>query len=226
MHILKYPWIKPIFLISVMINALLISNKLWELRGPKAFDTSRINYSFNRDKLYKILPVKASDVVFIGDSQIQKFDLTELLGNVNLVNRGIDGDVTMGVYKRLDDVIAGKPSKLFVEIGINDIRNFIPTDTSLKYTDKIIIKTETSSPQTKIFVIGLLPCSTIKSELVVNYNERLKQLCHKYNIPFIDSYSKLNAKGGLNANYDCGDGLHLNGMGYVTWSSILKPYLN
>ncbi len=170
--------------------------------------------------------VNASDVVFIGDSQIQKFDLTELLGKVNLVNRGIDGDVTMGVYKRLDDVIKGKPSKLFIEIGINDIRYFIPSDTSLKYTDKIIIKTKTRSPQTKIFIIGLLPCSAIKNELVINYNKKLKQLCDKHNIAFIDSFSKLNEKGSLNANYDCGDGLHLNGTGYVTWSSVLKPYLN
>lgn len=33
-------------------------------------------------------------------------------------NRGISGDVAMGVYDRLDPILKGKPAKIFLLLGL------------------------------------------------------------------------------------------------------------
>ena len=62
-----------------------------------------------------------ADVVMLGDSIIQYGEWAELFPNVQIINRGIAGDVSASVLQRVDEVIARKPRVVFLMVGINDL---------------------------------------------------------------------------------------------------------
>src|ERR1700744_3391240 len=70
--------------------------------------------------------LKEGSIIFLGNSITEFGDWKQLNNNPVIVNRGIAGDITFGIMKRLDEVIALNPSKLFIEAGINDIQKNIP----------------------------------------------------------------------------------------------------
>jgi len=59
-----------------------------------------------------------------------------------VINRGIAGDITFGVLGRLDEVIARKPAKLFIKIGINDISKNIPDEIIVENILTMVRKSE------------------------------------------------------------------------------------
>lgn len=50
---------------------------------------------------------------FLGNSITNGCEWAELFQNKNVKNRGISGDICMGVYDRLDPIVKGKPAKIF-----------------------------------------------------------------------------------------------------------------
>src|SRR3954470_24562286 len=50
-------------------------------------------------------PVVTGKIIFLGNSITQGGDWKKLLNDSTIINRGIGGDITFGVLKRLDDVI-------------------------------------------------------------------------------------------------------------------------
>ena len=63
----------------------------------------------------------------------------------------------MGVYDRLDPIIKGKPAKIFLMIGINDIAHHLSTDSIVKNITKIIRKIKKETPSTQLYIQSLLP---------------------------------------------------------------------
>ena len=74
-----------------------------------------------RATLFEELPVTSRDIIFLGNSITNGCEWGELFQNTYVKNRGISGDICMGVYDRLDPIIKGKPAKIFLLIGINDV---------------------------------------------------------------------------------------------------------
>jgi len=62
------------------------------------------------------------EIVFLGNSITEGFDLEKYFPDTVPINRGISGDHTDGLIERLEySIITLEPSKLFILIGINDI---------------------------------------------------------------------------------------------------------
>ena len=84
----------------------------------------------------------------------------------NLVNRGISGDFSEGIQKRLDEIIHYKPIAIFILIGINDF--FRDSTVSIyvtpSYVANNIISTakeiKKGTPKTKIYLQTILPINT------------------------------------------------------------------
>jgi len=70
---------------------------------------------------FRSYPNSKKDIIFLGNSITAGAEWSELLQNQHARNRGISGDITFGVLERLDEVTEGKPAKVFILIGINDI---------------------------------------------------------------------------------------------------------
>lgn len=188
------------------------------------------NYSL-KVNLFKSFPNASSDIVFLGNSITAGTDWNELLGLSRARNRGISGDITFGVLERLDEVTEGKPAKVFILIGINDISRNIPDAVILQNYQAMITRIKQASPATKIYFHTLMPVNNEftqfknhynKDEHILAVNEGLKKLAAKEKITVIDLYPHfLDASKKLDKRYT-EDGLHLNAAGYKVWADILK----
>jgi lysophospholipase L1-like esterase len=166
------------------------------------------------------------DILFIGDSQTQLFDVNKYFKNPHIKNRGIIGDVTAGVLDRLKPLTITQPSKIFIQIGINDLLSIhIGTDSALINYTQIVKTIKKDSPGSKIYLESVLPTKLVSRDTLNKYNAGVKKLSDDNNLTFINLYDSFNENGNLNMNYDCGDGLHLNGKGYLEWKKLLNKYL-
>lgn len=180
-------------------------------------------------------PDSPGDIIFLGNSITAGTDWMELLGNTSVRNRGISGDITYGVLERLDEVTEGKPAKIFILIGINDIARNIPDSLILDNYKKIIKRIRHASPGTAVYFHNLLPVNNEftparnhfnKDEHVLFINEELAKICREEKVTLIDLYNPFkNAENKLDKKYTY-DGLHLTHAGYLLWASLLKKYLN
>ena len=208
---------------------MIISNAL---HAQKSWDsTHRPNNFALKADLFRSYPDSSTDIIFLGNSITAGVDWMELLGNTHVRNRGISGDITYGVLERLHEVIEGKPSKVFILIGINDISRNIPDSLIVDNYRKMICRIKKGSPGTKIYVQTLMPVNNEFSNFKNHYNKdehihyvnnEFKKLAREENITLIDLYPHfLNPDKKLDKKYTI-DGLHLNAEGYRLWAEILK----
>lgn len=188
-----------------------------------------ISYAYNRQTVFKLLPVKDSDIVFAGDSHTQFFIFDEFFPGRKIKNRGIVEDNTLGLLNRANQFLEGHPQKIFLEIGVNDLWDNIPPDTVVGRIDATIRLIKKKSPHSKILVNSLFPSSAKRGAdiklLIPEVNRKLKSLCDQERTQFIDCYGEFSDQGALSSQYDCGDGIHLNGNGYKKWSEIVSKFL-
>lgn len=193
-------------------------------------------FYYQRATLFEILPATPEDIVFLGNSITNGAEWSELLENPHIKNRGISGDTTMGVYDRLDVILRGKPAKIFLLIGINDVSRGISANEILGNIGMIVEKMKKESPRTKIYLQSILPVTdhykmfgghTSRAAMVPEINEGLKELARKEKVTYVDLYSHfLDAKTGKFDIVYTNDGLHMLGMGYQRWKEIIAPYVD
>lgn len=179
---------------------------------------------------FKTEGITKKDFVFLGNSITAGTDWTKLLDLPNAKNRGISGDITFGVLERLDQVISGKPSKVFVLIGINDISRNIPDSVILRNYKSIVSRIKEGSKKTRIYFYTLLPVNSSfdrfknhygKDEHILWLNSEIRKLADK-KVTVIDLYSYfLDTENHLKAELTH-DGLHLKPEGYQVWAEVLK----
>ncbi len=171
-----------------------------------------------------------NDIIFLGNSITAGTDWAKLLNLPEAKNRGISGDITFGVLERLQDVIDGKPSKIFILIGINDISRNIPDSVILGNYKKMIERIRKGSKKTKIYFNTLLPVNASfdkfknhygKDEHILWLNSEIKKLVAR-NVNIIDLYPNfIDQDQHLKAEITK-DGLHLLPAGYKIWADFLK----
>lgn len=183
---------------------------------------------------FRSYPNSDKDIIFLGNSIMDYTDWNELLQLKEARNRGISGDISFGILERLDEVTEGKPAKIFILIGINDIARNIPDSVIVANYKKIIQRIKKESPKTKIYFNTLMPVNNTypdrnhfnKDEHILNINTELKKIGAAENITIIDIHPHfLDADKRLDKKYTY-DGLHPNAAGYLHWAAFLKPYIN
>lgn len=192
-------------------------------------------FYYQRATLFEELPITSKDIVFLGNSITNGAEWSELFQNKNVKNRGISGDICMGVYDRLDAILKGKPAKIFLLIGINDVSRGTPADTIVNRIRLIARKIKTDSPKTKLYLQSVLPVTdhykmfqghTSRWQVVPEINKGLISLAAEEGVTYIDLYSHFmdEKTGKMNIEYT-NDGVHLLGKGYMKWVEIVKPYM-
>ena len=179
----------------------------------------------------KTLPINEGQIIMLGNSITAECEWSELLENPNILNRGVIGDGTSDILNRLDDVIAMKPKKIFLLIGVNDLL-FLPLSTITENYEKIVNRLLLESPNTKLYLESVLPVHNdfrrngMKNEDIDILNKNIEQIAQKRGQVFINLNEKFkNTEGGLNPEYSL-DGIHLNGKGYLLFKDIISPYIN
>lgn len=216
---------------KILFLSLLAASLQSTAQAPKYDTAFRPNNYELRVQQFRSYPNASTDVVFLGNSITAGVDWNELLGMTNARNRGISGDITFGVLQRLDEVTEGKPAKVFILIGINDISRNIPDSLILRNYETIIRRIKTESPKTRIYFHTLMPVNNEftqfknhynKDEHILFVNAELKKLAECEKITLIDLYPHfLDASKKLDKKYTI-DGLHLNIEGYRVWAEVLR----
>ncbi|MFC3563017.1 GDSL-type esterase/lipase family protein [Pedobacter jamesrossensis] len=191
---------------------------------------------------FKAEPLRFGEIVFLGNSITEAgADWTSKFGIAHIRNRGIAGDLTDGLLKRLGEIIYFKPKAVFILIGINDLFSlhhlednpalvYDKTVSSPAYVAKNILKIarkiHRGSPDTKIFVRTILPIRRqyLKADIIL-VNTIIKKNERKGYYKVIDFHAHFKDDNGELPQELTNDGVHLNDKGYAKWVSFEKAII-
>ena len=226
MKLLKY------FLVVIVTALICVLGVRWHYTGRIL--SRRTAGSVIMDGYYRVkhsmflnAPLNEGCVIFLGDSLTDWLSLNELLPGVNVINRGIAGDTTIGVLHRLDEVIRHKPAKIFLLIGTNDIAMGMSERKIIDNIREIIRRIHEGSQESKIYLQTLIPVNSkymgyrhnMKIETV---NDVIRRIAAEIDCTLVDLYEIFADKGELPLQYTF-DGLHLNGEGARKWIDFIRP---
>lgn len=188
-------------------------------------------YWDQRTSLFEVLPIKSTDIVFLGNSITDGGEFNELFDMNNIKNRGIRSDLITGVEKRIGQITVGKPKKIFLLIGINDISHGLSITQLTERYDRLVKRIRTESPETELYLQSVMPINNKfrrykallgKDNTIVAFNRKIKDIAEANGAKYVDLWSLLADKDGNLMQELTNDGLHLNGRGYRVWSSGIK----
>ena len=182
--------------------------------------------------------VKKGGIVFVGDSLTDNYNVYEYYKGLDGYNRGIGGDTTEGLLRRMDESIFDlEPSKIVLLIGINDFELVKDSTPNTIYQNilKIIALIKERLPEAEIIWESLYPVNKsgdkkIDIASVINKdNEKIKEVNSLIKdikgVTYVDMYSKLvDEKGMLNIDYTM-EGLHVNSFGYHVVTKEIRNIL-
>jgi lysophospholipase L1-like esterase len=180
-----------------------------------------------RADLYAQYPVTASDIVFLGDSITDGACWDEMFPGLPVKQRGINADTTVGVLRRLDPILEGRPAAIFLLIGTNDLpwRVIHNAPSILKTYEQILDRCKDISPETRVFVQSILPRHPRFAPSILNINRRLVEMAQSHGYTYIDLFPHFaDCKNGLRKDLT-NDNLHLLAAGYDLWVKLLTPHL-
>jgi lysophospholipase L1-like esterase len=229
---------KWILAISVVANVVLLVTLAWGVRklgGWKYLlfraknDGIAALYEHRKNHL-SMLTVDQTSVVMLGNSLTAFCEWAELMDNPNIKNRGISGDGTEGVLSRLSGITRGKPSVIFLEIGINDLL-FLGNEQISKNYRKIVAQISQESPATRLYLQSILPVNAglrfvpIDNQDIQELNNGIRQIASDYGATYLDLNPHFqDERGELSAAFTL-DGVHLNEKGYALWKRLLEPHM-
>ena len=186
---------------------------------------------------FKVLETNNENIVFIGNSITDMHCWPEAFKTSDgrylpIVNRGNSGTYSTEQSNNLESYIAGKPKKVFMMIGTNDIAtsgglNF-SGEQVLQYVKSMVDRIHMRSPQTKIYLYSILNNKTNNrvEATWLHTNKIVKEYVEAQDVEwltYIDLYDKLTgvAQGGV-WSYDY---LHLTAAAYKVWCETICEYL-
>ena len=204
-------------------------------------------------KKYKMLNqhVKKGQIVFVGSSSTEFFPINEMELSLNLgsviYNRGIGATITDDLLATMNECIFDlEPSKIFINIGSNDIAGPGPEgynkEKFLANYNKIMDQIKERLPNCEVYVIALYPVNakadfgldkSIKDRMfamrtnhnIIKANESVEKLAIKHGFNFINVNKGLtDEEGNLKAEYSV-EGLHMWPNGYSVILENMKKYL-
>ena len=179
---------------------------------------------------FDVLSVRTPSVVFLGDSLTQGGRWNELFPRTDLANRGISGDTTGNVLRRIDQVFKLKPEKLFVMIGVNDLNMQLGPDVAIANYEKLFDLIDQNIPDTKVYVQSVLPVNDdwiiIDNAHIPGLNVALKQQATQRGYTYIDLHRMFADLNGQLIRSLSNDGIHLLGAGYDLWRREIAGFVN
>lgn len=221
-----------------LLWALLLFGFLWPGPAPtaRAQEHPAANvieqpYWQHRVDLFRRLPDPEGEIVFLGDSITDGCEWRELTGLPQATNRGISGDTAWGVLARIEEVTTGRPAKVFLLIGTNDLSHGESVADVHAKIAEIIDAIQEQSPQTQVYLQSVLPTygrddENRHNERILALNKQLRDLGSHEGVTYVDLASAMRDDQGKLLSALSTDGLHLNGKGYYLWYSVIRNYLD
>jgi lysophospholipase L1-like esterase len=171
--------------------------------------------------IYAALPRHAF-LVMLGDSITAFTDWNALLPSFDVANRGIAGDTTEGVLKRIDSIIAMHPQCVAVMLGINDLGAGRSVQQISENYAAIVDRLSASGA--RVIVQSTLRTSRARlNASVIDVDHSLNEMCRQSGrCLYLDLNPTLAPSGTI---ADTIDGVHIGPTSYKLWASVLTPVL-
>ena len=227
-------------LVLILVVSIVLNSVLLLVINNKNNSINKLNDNLESEKNnYKeeIESIKDNytNYLFLGDSITEYYDLDKYFPDMPVVNSGVAGDTTDDILNDMKGrVYDYNPSKVFLLIGTNDLRDEKSVDEVVDNIKKIIENIETNKKDAEIYLESIYPVNEEINEKVVELrnnpdineiNDKIEKYAEERNITCIDLHEKLiNDEGLLDRKYTK-DGLHLNEEGYEVVTEELMKYL-
>ena len=193
--------------------------KEWE-EFVKQYYAEKIQLYEEENGLYDDYEV---DVVFLGDSLTEGYDVTNYYSEFLVLNRGISGETTIGLESRMKvSAYDLKPKVVVMLIGANNMSEMFTN------YEKLLQGLKENLPDTKVVILSLTAMGGEhwgrKNELAAYNNVKINKYAEKYNFYFVDLFTPLYDvdKGEVYEGYTI-DGGHFTNLGYDVVTSLVKP---
>ena len=162
-----------------------------------------------------------AEIVCIGDSRIEHADWNEILGRSGICNRGISGDTTEGVTKRLQVSLPSTTKLCIIQAGVNDAWRGVAVDT-IRESYEEIIRYVVSELNAELIVTAVVLVDQARPELnrrITELNSALADSCNRPGVHWLDLNQALAPAGYLDPRFT-DDGTHFAGAAYA---AIAQP---
>ncbi|MDE6943238.1 MAG: lysophospholipase [Lachnospiraceae bacterium] len=204
-----------------------------------------------QDKLerYRILNrnVRKGEILFTGSSLMEQFPVNELLMTNGMdqviYNRGIGGFTTSDMLEYMEEMVFGtEPSRIFINIGTNDIGSpDYRLEALMERYEEIITRIQERLPEAEITMMAYYPVNetdklpegewgktafvTRTNENIAIANEAVEKLAAKKGCRFVNVNEGLtDERGKLKREFTI-EGIHMYANGYQVVLDNLKKYL-
>ena len=226
--------------VLVLVVSILLNSVLLLVINSKNSSINKLNdnleeekSSFNKE--IETIKDNYTNYLFLGDSITEFYDLDRYFPDMPVVNSGISGNTTEDILGDMKNrVYDYNPSKIFLLIGTNDLRDEKSVDEVVENIKKIIEEIETNRKEAEIYLESIYPVNEEINKKLVGHrdngdineiNEKLEEYAKEEGITFINTHELLVDEDSLlNEDYT-DDGLHLNDEGYEVVSKALTKYL-
>jgi lysophospholipase L1-like esterase len=184
------------------------------------------NSVHGRNTQFQLLATHA-EVVLVGDSLTEQGLWHEMFPNAHIANRGISGDNSTQILKRIRTIHLVGAQKAFLMFGINDIMQGRNADEVFSNYRRIVESLR--SKGTSVVIQSNVECSVRYCGEQVSEVRKLNGLLQAYadsvKLPFVNLNALMStSEKGLKENLTF-DGVHLNGYGYQIWKELMAEHI-
>ena len=193
------------------------------LLGIPAAAGAETPFRTHRYSGFDVLPVTERNIVFIGNSITNMHEWWEAFDNPLVLNRGVSAAVSDELLAHLDPIVKGRPAKVFLMIGTNDLgtRGIDNAAHVAQNVRRAVARFRNESPRTEVYVQSILPSRRRNLALQRETNDSLRAICREAGATYIDLWDDLLSVS--EDNQHTLDGLHLSASGYRIWCSRIAP---
>lgn len=191
--------------------------------------------------------VKKGQILFTGSSLMEQFPINEILQNhgMNTViyNRGIGGYTIPEMLESMEEQIFElEPSKIFINIGTNDISR--PEETKEQLISdyrKVLTQIKDRLPQAKVYMMAYYPVNVqvaarqpwpdadkaakLRLERLDDCNKAVCDLAQEFGYSYIDVNKGLTGDDGQTKEEYSIDGIHMWSDAYEVVFENMKEYI-
>ncbi len=198
---------------------------------------------------YLVLDEQAikGQTLFTGSSLMEQFPINEFLMNAGMdcivYNRGIGGFTTDDMLENMEAQVFGtRPSKIFINIGTNDIAApDYSLDVLMEKYERILRQIKERLPDAKVYMMAYYPVNSVDKVppgewgegLFLNRNNEnidlaniaVEKLAEKMGYTFINANDGLTDERGMLRKEFTVEGIHMYANGYKVVFDNLRRYL-
>ena len=201
--------------------------------------------TFNHNEVKIVTKIKEKEVVeenivFLGDSITELYDVDKYYSDYHVVNSGIGGHTTEDILKDMKNrVYQYNPSKVFLLIGTNDLQREKSVEEIVDNIKEILSEIRKNRSKAIIYLESIYPVNNTdidkvdhdmvgkrNNDNIKEINKQLEEYCKEEKITYINLYKELQDNDGNLKEEYTKDGLHLSDEGYEKITEVLKKYID